>query len=175
MKEDIKDKPLQIIKRKIFNIRGVRVMLDSDLADLYQVTTKNINKAVNRNIERFPRDFYFQLTKEELINLRFQIGTSSLDYGGRRYLPYVFTEHGVAMLSAVLRSDRAVHMSLFIIRAFVKMREMLENHHDLAEKIEEIEQKQIDQGDKIAEVYEVVKYLIKVLPDETEVSDRDNE
>ena len=113
------------IRNLIYTIRGKQVMLDSDLAALYQVETKNLNKAVKRNIERFPVSFCFQLTEEEVENLRFQIGTSSLSYGGRRYLPYVFTEQGVAMASAILRSDIAVKMSVEIMEAFVEMRRML--------------------------------------------------
>ena len=104
--------------------------------------TKNLNKAVNRNIERFPEDFMFQLTKEEFDNLRFQIGTSSSGYGGRRYLPYVFTEHGVAMLSSVLNSARAVEMNILIIRAFIKLRELIASHKDLADRIEKLEANQ---------------------------------
>src|SRR6185369_170679 len=95
-----------VLAQKMFNIRGAKVMIDNDLAELYQVETKYLNRAAIRNIERFPRDFRFQLTETETKNLRFQFGTSSLKYGGRRYLPYVFTEHGVAMLSSVLRSPR---------------------------------------------------------------------
>jgi len=106
------------------------------------VLTKNLNKAVNRNIERFPEDFMFQLTKEEFDNLRFQIGTSSSGYGGRRYLPYVFTEHGVAMLSSVLNSARAVEMNILIIRAFIKLRELIASHKDLADRIEKLEANQ---------------------------------
>src|SRR5437763_14813088 len=100
-------------------------MLDADLAELYQVLTKNVNLAVRRNQERFPEDFMFQLTAEEAESLRFQIVTSNTGRGGRRYLPYAFTEHGVAMLSSVLRSPRAVEMNILIIRAFIKLRELI--------------------------------------------------
>ena len=116
---------VESIERRIYLIRGHKVMFDSDLAQLYQVETKNLNKAVRRNLNRFPEDFMFQLGKEEFDNLRFQFGTSSLGYGGRRYLPYAFTEHGVAMLSSVLNSGRAVQMNILIIRAFIRMRDML--------------------------------------------------
>ncbi|TEB40672.1 ORF6N domain-containing protein, partial [Flavobacterium circumlabens] len=105
-----------------YSVRAKQVMLDSHLASLYQVETKNLNKAVKRNFERFPASFCFQLTEEEADNLRFQIGTSSLSYGGRRYLPYVFTEQGIAMASAILRSDIAVKISVEIMEAFVEMR-----------------------------------------------------
>jgi hypothetical protein len=108
------------IKGMIHEIRGQRVMLDRDLAELYQVEVKNLNKAVSRNIKRFPKDFMFQLTKSELSNLRFQIGTSS--WGGSRYLPYAFTEQGIAMLSGILNSDIAVKINIQIMRAFIQLR-----------------------------------------------------
>src|SRR5438105_4824660 len=129
---------IPIIERKIYLIRGHKVMLDSDLAELYQVETKALNRAVKRNQDRFPDDFVFQLTVEEAETLRFHFGTSNPASmrGGRRYLPYAFTEHGVAMLSSVLRSKRAVQMNLLIVRAFIKLRDMLANHKDLARAIE---------------------------------------
>jgi ORF6N domain-containing protein len=119
-------------------------MLDAELAELYQVPTKALNLAVRRNPSRFPADFMFQLTKEELEALRFQIETSKGDEGrgGRRYLPYVFTEHGIAMLSSVLRSERAVQMNIMIVRAFIRLRDMLLTHKDLAARIEALEQNQ---------------------------------
>src|SRR3989344_5034430 len=150
--------PVEIIERRIYLVRGQKVMLDSDLADLYQVLTKNLNKTVRRNLDRFPKDFMFQLNKEEVTNLRFQFGTSSSrsqfetlnnTYGGRRYLPHVFTEHGVAMLSSVLNSKRAVQMNILIIRAFVKLREMLANNKELAGRIEKIENTQKKHGSVI--------------------------
>ena len=107
------------IENMIYEIRGKQVMLDSDVAMLYRYTTKNINKAVKRNIDRFPEDFCFQLTKEELNSMRFQNGTSSLknyNYGGRRYLPYAYTEQGISMLAGVLKNDIAIHVSISIIR-----------------------------------------------------------
>jgi len=134
--------PVEMIERKIYLIRGHKVMLDSDLAELYGVETFNLNKAVKRNIDRFPSDFMFQLTIEEAETLRFQIGISKTGgRGGRRYLPYVFTEQGVAMLSSVLNSKRAVHVNIAIMRAFVKLREMLASHKDLARKLEQMEKK----------------------------------
>lgn len=114
-------------------------MLDSDPAELYQVLTKNLNKAVKRNLDRFPGDFMFQLTEEEDRSLRFQIGTSNEGRGGRRYLRYAFTEHGVAMLSSVLNSQRAVQMNILIVRAFVTLRELLSTNAELARRIEHIE------------------------------------
>ena len=115
------------IKNMIYEIRGKQVMLDSDLAKLYQCKngTKDINKAVKRNINRFPNDFYFQLTKDEFDNLKFQFGTSSDKHGGIRKLPFVFTEQGVAMLSSVLRTEVASKVSINIMRAFVEMREYI--------------------------------------------------
>lgn len=110
-----------LIESKIYEIRGQRVMLDKDLADLYAVETKNLNKAVKRNPDRFPPDFMFQLTEEEFKHLRFHFGTSS--WGGSRYMPYAFTEQGVAMLSGILRSPIAVQVNINIMRAFVKVRQ----------------------------------------------------
>ena len=131
--------PIEAIEKKIFLLRGKKVMLDKDLADLYGVETFNLNKAVRRNIDRFPSDFMFQLTKEEFDNLIFQFGISS--WGGTRKLPYAFTEQGVAMLSSVLRSKRAAQVNIEIMRAFVKLRELLATHKELARKLEELEKK----------------------------------
>ena len=121
--------PVNRVEQIILLIRRERVILDSDLAALYGVKTKNLIKAVKRNIERFPSDFMFQLTNQEVANLRFQIGTSSLSgdearWGGRRYLPFVFSEHGVAMLSSILRSKKAVQVNIEIVRTFVKLRRL---------------------------------------------------
>ena len=131
--------PVEMIERRIFLIRGQKVMLDSDLAELYSVQTKVFNQAVKRNRDRFPEDFMFQLTREEVEVLRSQIVTSS--WGGRRYLPYAFTQEGVAMLSGVLNSDRAIQVNIAIMRAFVRLRELLATHKDLARKLEEMEKK----------------------------------
>jgi len=117
-------------------------MLDADLAQLYGVTTKNLNKAVKRNANRFPADFMFQLKPKEMRFLRFQTGTSSRrNHGGRRYQPYGFTEHGVAMLSSILRSDRAVQVNIAIMRAFLQLRAMLATHEELRRKIMEMEKR----------------------------------
>jgi len=132
--------PVELIERRIYVIRGQKVMLDSDLADLYQVETRALNQAVNRNLDRFPGDFMFQLSKEELENWRSQIVMSNSDAKmGLRRPPYAFTELGVAMLSSVLNSDRAVQMNILIMRVFVKMRELLATHKALATKIEKLE------------------------------------
>lgn len=131
------------IRSLVYVIRGQQVILDSDLAALYQVETKNFNKAVGRNIERFPEDFRFQLTKEEFDDLRFQIGTSN-NRGGRRYLPYAFTEQGISMLASVLHSDVAVQASIKIMRAFAEMRRFISNNALLFEQISSIELKQME-------------------------------
>ena len=125
----------QNIRDKIYTIRGVQVMLDSDLAGLYQIETKNLNKAVSRNSDRFPETFMFQLTKEEYSNLRFQNGTSSeneTNYGGRRYLPFAFTEQGTVMLASVLRTPRAVEISVRIVEAFVEMTHYMNQSRQIA-------------------------------------------
>ena len=134
--------PVELVERRIYLIRSQKVMLDSDLADLYQVPTKALNQAVRRNNDRFPEDFMFQLTDQEADSLRSQIVTSNDGRGGRRTLPYAFTEHGVAMLSSVLKSHRAVLMNIIIIRAFVRMRELLATHKNLARRIEQVEEAQ---------------------------------
>lgn len=139
-------------------------MLDSDLAVLYQVPTKSLNLAVRRNKERFPDDFMFQLTKEEENALRFQFETSNEGRGGRRYLPYAFTEHGIAMLSSVLRSKRAVQMNILIIRAFIKLREILATHKDLVWAIEDIRRKQDEQGEQITAIIDTINQLLAPEP-----------
>jgi len=152
--------PAPIFEQRIYLIRGYRVMLDSDLADLYEVSTKVLNQAVRRNQNRFPCDFMFQLNEKEAQSLRSQIVTSKIGRGGNRYLPYVFTEHGVAMLSSILKSERAVKMGISIVRAFIKLREMLATHKDLAHKIEQLEQKQRDQGENLSEINSVLNELM---------------
>ncbi len=129
--------PVERIEGSIFLIRGEKVMLDEDLARLYQVETKVLNQAVSRNMDRFPEDFMFRVSKEEFEVLRSQIVTSS--WGGRRYLPRAFTEQGVAMLASVLNSKRAVQVNIEIMRTFVRMRQMLATHEELARKLSEVE------------------------------------
>jgi hypothetical protein len=132
--------PAAQIERSILLIRGERVILDADLAALYEVATKVLLQAVKRHIERFPPDFMFQLTKEEFFILRSQSVTSS-QWGGRRYPPYAFTEQGVAMLSSVLNSPRAIHVNIEIMRAFIRLRRLLASHAVLARKLETLEKK----------------------------------
>ncbi len=133
--------PTEVIERKILLIRGHKVMLDSDLAELYEVATKVLVQAVKRNVKRFPSDFMFQLNNQEVAGLRSQIVTSKIGRGGRRYPPYAFTEQGVAMLSTVLNSERAIEVNIHIMRAFVKLREMIASNKDLAKKLDELEKK----------------------------------
>ena len=137
-------------------------MFDSDLATLYGVTTGNLNKAVDRNIERFPEDFMFKLTPGEYQNLKFQFGISS--WGGRRKLPRAFTEQGVAMLSSVLKSRRAIAVNILIMRAFVKFREYLTNHKDLAAKIDELERKVFSHDRNIENLFAAIRQLVQPPP-----------
>jgi ORF6N domain len=125
---------VQLIERRIYLIRGQKVMIDFDLAELYGVSTKRLNQQVTRNKQRFPEDFMFRLTKEEAESLRLQIATSSSGRGGRRYTPYAFTEQGVAMLSTVLKSEQAIEVNIAIMRTFVRLRQLLETNEELNRK-----------------------------------------
>lgn len=155
--------PQETIASKIFFIRGKKVMLDRDLAKLYEVMTGNLNKAVKRNIDRFPEDFMFQLTKEEFESLMFQFGISKR--GGTRSLPYAFTEQGVAMLSSVLNSKRAILVNIRIIRVFTRLREMLATNADIRKKIEDLERKTTgklkEHDEQLAMVFEALKQLLQ--------------
>ncbi len=142
------------IEQKIHLVRGVQVMLDSDLAELYNTETKFINRAVKRNASRFPLEFMFELTEQEWQDLRFQSGTSNNVRGGRRYLPNVFTEQGIAMLSAVLHTEIAVNVSIQIMKAFIVMRKSLVQLHGLLQRIEGIELKQLSTDKKIEQIFE---------------------
>src|SRR5438093_1764988 len=143
----------------IYLIRGQRVMFDSDLAAIYGVTTKRLNEQLRRNRSRFPSDFAFQLTAEELTNLRSQIATSSF-HGGRRYCPWVFTEHGAIMLASVLNSQIAVQASVRVVRAFVRLREMVAANVQLAAKLKELEQRLDSHDEAIANVFAAIKQLL---------------
>lgn len=166
-KEDISEKDNteiieQTIKRKIYVIRGQKVMLDRDLAELYGVTTKRFNEQVKRNIARFPDDFMFRLTMDEYGSLnRSQFATGSQKHRDPRFLPYAFTEHGVAMLSSVLNSEKAVQMNILIIRIFVKIKEWVLSNKDLEMKVGKIEEKQRMQGDLLNNVISVLSQLIE--------------
>ena len=149
--------PVENITDKIFMIRGLKVMLDRDLAELYGVPTKRLKEQVRRNISRFPEDFMFELTNQEVRNLRSQFATSS--WGGARYIPIAFTEQGVAMLSSVLHSKRAIEVNIAIMRAFVKMREIMATNKDFAEKLKIIEEKLAEHDDQFQVVFEAIKQL----------------
>lgn len=152
--------PIERIEKRIYFIRNQKVMIDEDLAELYNVETKNLNKAVARNLDSFPKDFMFQLSKEEWNSLKFHFGTSKKGRGGRRYLPYVFTEQGVAMLSSVLKSKKAIKVNIQIMRAFVKLREILSTHKELAQKLKELELR-IDSNDQqIQAIFNVINQLL---------------
>ena len=150
--------PTERITKKIYLIRGQKVMLDRDLADLYGVETKQLKRAVKRNMSRFPVDFMFELTKQELSNWRCQFGTSSADKMGLRYPPMAFTEQGVAMLSSVLKSKRGIQVNIQIMRTFTKLRQLLSTHEDLKKKIESMEKK-YDENFRI--VFEAIKQLLE--------------
>lgn len=159
--------PEEIIERKIYLIKGVKVMLDSDLAFLYQVPTFRLNEAVKRNKDRFPTDFMFQLNEKETRSLTSQFAIPK-GRGGRRTLPYVFTEHGVAMLSSVLNSKRAIQVNIAIIRAFIKLRELLATHKNLISEINKIKREQKNQNQKINSVINVIGQMINPKVDEKE-------
>jgi hypothetical protein len=148
------------VEGAIHLIRGQRVMLDSDLAAIYGVTTKRLNEQLGRNRSRFPRDFAFQLTAEEFTNLKSQIATSSF-HGGRRYRPWVFTEHGALMLASVLNSEIAIHASVRVVRAFVRLREMVAANAQLAVKLEELERRFDSHDDAIANLFATLKQLLE--------------
>ena len=149
-----------IIENRIFVIRGHKVMLDFHLAELYGVEAKALKRATRRNVDRFPHDFMFELTDEEYDILRSQFGTSS--WGGRRYSPYAFTEQGVAMLSSVLRSQRAIHVNIEIIRAFVKLREILSTHKELAFKLKQLETKVERHDEELQTIFEAIRQLMSI-------------
>jgi hypothetical protein len=149
---------VELIEKKIYLIRGRKVMLDSDLAELYGVATKVLLQAVKRNLDRFPEDFMFLLKYQDVAALRSQIVTLKKGRGEhRKYLPYVFTEQGVAMLSSVLKSERAVRVNIAIMRAFVKLREMIASHKDLAKRLDELEKKYDEQ---FRVVFEAIRELM---------------
>ncbi|MGH9583793.1 MAG: ORF6N domain-containing protein [Bryobacteraceae bacterium] len=154
---------MSLIESRIYLVRGKKVLLDADLASLYQVETKVLNQAVRRNIERFPEDFMFQLTGEEDEILRSQIVTSNrkAQRGGRRYFPYAFTEQGIAMLSSVLTSKRAIEVNIAIMRTFVRLRELLDAHEEIAYRLEQLEWRQNEQGQQIEAVFETIQQIIE--------------
>lgn len=177
---------IQSIQNRIYEIRGERVMLDRDLATLYETETKALNLAVKRNIKRFPKDFMFQLTKEEFEDLRFQIETSnkndnplrlqnetSKGRGGTRYLPYAFTEQGVAMLSGILNSDKAISMNIAIMRAFVEVRKVLLRENDLKEQMKQIKEHLGEHDAQLNKIYEAMENLLDEKAAQRKWSDRE--
>jgi len=156
MKSEL-EKGIEGIGIRIFSLRSNQVMLDSDLADLYNVETKQINRLVKRNLERFPNTFMFKIEKEEWENLKYQFGTSSLIYGGRRHLPYVFTEQGVAMLSAVVRSTIAIKISIQIMEAFVQMRNLIASNGELFQKVVSLEKKQFIADQNFEKIFKALE------------------
>lgn len=164
---------IQSIQNRIYELRGERVLLDRDLAALYETETKFLNLAVKRNIKRFPKDFMFQLTKEEFEDLRLQIETSkktdnpmrpqivtSKGRGGTRYLPYAFTEQGVAMLSGILNSDKAISMNIAIMRAFVQIRKIIYRQNDLKEQMKEIKERLGEHDVQLSQIYDAMENLL---------------
>lgn len=159
MPKHSKPVPFAAIETRIHLIRGSKVMLDADLAELYGVATKNLNLAVTRNRARFPDDFMFRLNAQEFANLRLQIETSSF-HGGRRHMPYAFTQEGIAMLSSVLRGPRAVAVNIEIMRAFIRMHGMLISVDELARKLEAVERKALAHDKDLEEVFEALRELM---------------
>lgn len=151
--------PDEVVISKIYYIREQKVMLDSDLAELYDVETKRLNEQVKRNIDRFPEDFMFQLDKDEWENLKSQNATSS--WGGRRSLPYVFTEHGVLMLSSALNSKRAIAVNIQIMRIYTKMKKMLQDNSKLLLSMEKLERKIGKHDMQIAQVFQLIKQFVR--------------
>jgi hypothetical protein len=160
----------QSISSLIYLVRGEKVMLDFDLANLYGVETRRLKEQVRRNINRFPEDFMFQLTNEEFRILRSQIATSS--WGGSRYRHMAFTEQGVAMLSSVLNSERAISVNIQIIRVFIRMRKIIESHKDILKKLESLEKKDIELDEKVSLIFEYLKELEQAKTEEKDFSKR---
>jgi ORF6N domain len=173
--------PIELIENKIYIIRGQKVMLDRDLAELYGVETSSLNRQVRRNIVRFPEDFMFQITVEEYNNLICQNGISSSgtkrsnlisqtamsSWGGRRHLPYAFTQEGIAMLSSVLNSQRAIQVNIAIMRVFVRIKQMISAHKELAHKLEQLEQKVGKNSEDIQLIFQAIHQLMEPKPGKT--------
>lgn len=158
--------PMEQIRSSILFFRGQRVLLDSDLAALYGVTTKRFNEQVRRNLGRFPADFMFQLAAEEVVGLRSKIATSNVGRGGRRYTPYVFTEHGAIMAATILNSPLAVEMSVYVVRAFVQLRDMLASNKELARRLNELEHKLANHDQAITGILKAIRELMNSPPEQ---------
>jgi len=164
--------PDEIIINKIFVIRGTKVMIDRDLAELYGVDTRVLNQAVKRNIRRFPDDFMFQMTKDEMKNWKSQIVISNTEKMGIRKLPMVFTEQGVAMLSSVLNSELAISVNIRIIRVFIRMRTIIESHKEILNKLEMLGKKDMELDEKVSVIFEYLRQLEQSKQEETEFRTR---
>ncbi len=152
--------PDEIIENQIYFFRNQKVMIDRDLAELYKVETKHLKEAVKRNIERFPEDFMFEMSKEEFKNWRSQFATSNSEKMGLRYAPFCFTEQGVTMLSCILRSKRAIEVNIRVIRVFSKMKEMISTHKDILLKLQRLEQQVFKNDDDIQIIFDALKQLL---------------
>jgi hypothetical protein len=168
----LQELPDEIIINKIFVIRGMKVMIDRDLAELYGVDTRVLNQAVKRNIRRFPDDFMFQLSKDEMKNWKSQIVISNTERMGIRKLPMVFTEQGVAMLSSVLNSERAISVNIRIIRVFIRMRTITEAHKEILSKLEILEKKDMELDEKVSVIFEYLRQLEQTKQEESEFRTR---
>lgn len=158
---------LDILQQKIFTIRNKRVMIDRDLAELYGVELKKLNQAVKRNIKRFPQDFMFQLTIDEWENLRSQFVTANSNISKVRYLPYAFTEHGVTMLASVLNSEKAIEINVQVVRAFIQLRQITLENHDLSKRVAELEHYFVEQSKDYKEDMKEIHQAIDLLMDRT--------
>jgi hypothetical protein len=164
--------PDEVIISKIYLIRGIKVMLDRDLADLYKVDTKQLKRAVRRNIQCFPDDFMFELTKEELADWRCHFGTSNNVKMGLRVVPFAFTEYGLLMLASVLNSERAIQINIQIVRVFSRMRRMIESHSEILLKLESLEKKDMELDEKVNLIFEYLKQLEQSKQEETDFKER---
>jgi hypothetical protein len=164
--------PDEVIISKIYLIRGYKVMLDRDLALLYGVDTKRLKESVKRNLTRFPEDFMFELSKDELANWRSQYGTSKSEKMGLRITPFAFTEYGLLMLASVLNSERAIQINIQIVRIFSRMRTMIESHKEILKKLELLEKKDLELDEKVTLVFEYLKELEQTKQEETDFRQR---
>jgi glutamyl/glutaminyl-tRNA synthetase len=175
MKKDVEIQtmlPDDVIVSKIYLIRGKKVMLDRDLSSLYNVDTKQLKRAVRRNMDRFPDDFMFELSKEELENWRYQFGTSKNEKMGLRVAPFAFTEYGLLMLASVLNSERAIQINIQIVRIFSRMRTMIESHKEILRKLEQLEKKDLELDEKVTQIFEYLKELEQSKQEETDYKQR---
>ena len=164
--------PDEVILSKIYLIRGKKVMLDRDLAELYKVETKQLKRAVRRNIKRFPDDFMFELSNEELENWRYQFGTSNIEKFGLRVKPFAFTEYGLLMLASVLNSERAIQINIQIARIFSRMRTMIDSHKEILNKLEQLEKKDLELDEKVTLIFEYLKELEQTKQEDTDFKQR---